>query len=157
MTPVRCDFIPDTFTNKDSSVQQLSGKTSVKRFGPVHWRFKLPDTTEYDILPITHYIPFAGIRLFSSQAYFKLCKGGLLILDDEVCNFTLPTSIYVSVPCQSSSNLPLLYRVPTDPSLVERSSLSLFTFQSLTSDSIHSSIIDETNQNIPPNQMDISI
>ena len=41
--------------------------------------------------------------------------------------------------------------------LVERSSLSLFTFQSLTSGSIHSSIIDETNQNIPPNQKDISI
>ena len=65
VTPLRRDFLPDNLITKSGSVQQLSGKTSVKGFGPVHWRFKLPDTNEHDILPIAHHIPSAGIRLFT--------------------------------------------------------------------------------------------
>ena len=157
MTPLCHDFLPDNFTTKSGSVQQLSGKTSVKGSGPVHWCFKLPDTNEHDILPIAHHIPSSGIRLFISQAYFKQCKGGSLTLDHEACTFVLPTGVSFSIPYQSSSNLPLLYPIPTASSLIEGYSLSLFSFKSLNSDSINSSIVDETNQNITPTQKELLI
>ena len=157
VTPLRRDFLPDNLITKSGSVQQLSGKTSVKGFGPVHWRFKLPDTNEHDILPIAHHIPYVGIRLFTPpQAYFKQCKGGSLTLDHEAC-IVLPTGVSFSIPYQSSSNLPLLYPIPTDSSLIESSSLTLFSFKSLTFDSINSFIVDEANQNITPTQKELLI
>jgi len=154
LSPIRSDFINELTPPPIRELTGISGKATMEGIGTVEW-------TIYDLFGTTRtirtkacYVPSAGIRLFSPQAYFQEHGEGKYMMTQDRSILTLADGTDLEFPYNQASNLPLM--LPT--SSMATAGLTFSDRQYLSNPPLLSSFLsvaDETNQNITASQKEL--
>jgi hypothetical protein len=155
ITPIASDFINDISKADLQELKQVNGTTPVCGQGLVLWPIEDVDGVRRSITTDAYYVPDAGIRLFSPQAYIGKNKTSMLICDSNGIRFTLKCGTVLRFPFNNSNNLPFML---TESSLkAQKNSHSHLLSSSL---GIYNSLLDRSifnrdNFNLNPAQQEL--
>jgi hypothetical protein len=158
ITPNPTDFISGIHPTTLVDLKGLDGMTSVHGEGIVEWRvFDLFNTVSV-IRTKAYFVPGVTIRLFSPQSYFKEGNSGSYYMSYEGTTLTLHDGTALVFPYNRDMNLPLMLPSLNSPQAspcLTKLDLSALSALPGTMSLAHSTVADETNQNITRAQKEL--
>jgi hypothetical protein len=155
ITPIASDFTSEISKADLQELKQVNGTTPVCGQGIVDWPIEDVDGIRRSITTDAYYVPDAGIRLFSPQAYIGKNTTSMLICDSTGIRFTLKCGTVLRFPFNKSNNLPFML---TQSSLRAQKHSHLISSISTTSKfGVYNSLLDRSifncdNFNLNPAQ-----
>ena len=158
ITPNPTDFVNGIHPTTLVDLKGLEGLTRVHGEGIVEWRiFDLFNTVRV-IRTKAYFVPGVTIRLFSPQTYFKEGNSGSYYMSHDGSTLTLHDGTALVFPYNRDMNLPLMLpsigESQANPCLT-RLDLSVLAAIPGTESLAHSTVADETNQNITRAQKEL--
>jgi hypothetical protein len=157
ITPNPTDFVTGIQPTTLVDLKGLEGMTSVHGEGIVEWKVYDLFNTVRVIRTKAYFVPGVTIRLFSPQTYFKEGNSGSFHMSHDGTTLTIHDGTSLVFPYNHDMNLPLMLPYTQQQATPCLTKLDLSALSALpgTVSVAHSTVADETNQNITRAQKEL--